>query len=179
MLYHAIMVFGLNEVPPVKDVEMIVVVIMMILSAMANAYIFGEMAVLVQEMDKKDIDFQESLDNANTAIHSLEIPEQIQDDIREYLMSVNEYKTQQNEMDHFMKSISPSLKMNVCKYIFFVALTHNSLCKKILKNKTYIDILRKHKFKRNKDSYLYQKVVKNKDLGDEGINFFNEIVSKM
>lgn len=53
------------------------------------------MAVLVQEMDKKDIDFQESLDNANTAMHSLEIPYNIQDDIREYLMSVNEYKTQQ------------------------------------------------------------------------------------
>ena len=49
-------------------------------------------------MDKKDIDFQESLDNANTAMHSLEIPYNIQDDIREYLMSVNEYKTQQNEM---------------------------------------------------------------------------------
>jgi len=57
MLYHAIMVFGLNEVAPVKEKEMIVVVIMMILSAMANAYIFGEMAVLVQEMDKKDIEF--------------------------------------------------------------------------------------------------------------------------
>lgn len=75
MLYHAIMVFGLNEISPVKSNELIVVVIMMILSAMANAYIFGEMAVLVQEMDKKDIEFQESLDNANTAMHSLEIPE--------------------------------------------------------------------------------------------------------
>jgi hypothetical protein len=30
---------------------------MMHLSAIVNAYIFGEMAVLVQEMDKKDIDF--------------------------------------------------------------------------------------------------------------------------
>lgn len=94
MCYHAIMVFGINEVAPVKENEVIVVIIMMVVSAMANAYIFGEMAVLVQEMDKKDIDFQESLDNANTAMHSLDIPDKIQDDIREYLMSVNEYKTQ-------------------------------------------------------------------------------------
>ena len=77
MCYHAIMVFGLNEVAPVKELELIVVIFMMIVSAMVNAYIFGEMAVLVQEMDKKDIDFQESLDNANTAMHSLEIPEKI------------------------------------------------------------------------------------------------------
>ena len=93
MSYHAIMVFGLNEVGPTTMTECIVVIIMMIASAIVNAAIFGEMAVLVQEMDKKDIDFQESLDNANTAMHSLEIPDNIQDDIREYLMSVNEYKT--------------------------------------------------------------------------------------
>jgi len=51
------MLFGVNEVAPVKDVEVIVVTCMMVISAMANAYIFGEMAVLVQEMDKKDIEF--------------------------------------------------------------------------------------------------------------------------
>ena len=134
MCYHAIMVFGLNEVAPRVEREIVVVFIMMIISAIANAYIFGEMAVLVQEMDKKDIEFQESLDNANTAMHSLEIPEKIQDDIREYLMSVNEYKTQQNEMKDFMDSIQPSLKANVCKYIFFVAINQNSLLIKILKN---------------------------------------------
>jgi len=47
MCYHAIMVFGLNEVAPVAIKEVIVVICMMIVSAMANAYIFGEMAVLV------------------------------------------------------------------------------------------------------------------------------------
>lgn len=47
MCYHAIMVFGINEVAPIRDNEVIVVVIMMVVSAMANAYIFGEMAVLV------------------------------------------------------------------------------------------------------------------------------------
>lgn len=55
-------------------------------------------------------------------MHSLEIPDKIQDDIREYLMSVNEYKTQQNEMKDFLNSISPSLKSNVSRYIFFVAI---------------------------------------------------------
>lgn len=77
MCYHAIMVFGINEVAPVMETEVIVIIVIMVVSAMVNAYIFGEMAVLVQEMDKKDIEFQESLDNANTAMHSLEIPEKI------------------------------------------------------------------------------------------------------
>lgn len=41
------------------------------LSAIMNAYLFGEMAVLVQEMDKKDIEYQENLDVANTAMYTL------------------------------------------------------------------------------------------------------------
>jgi hypothetical protein len=57
MCYHAIMVFGLNEVAPRTATETAVIILMMIASAIANAYIFGEMAVLVQEMDKKDIEF--------------------------------------------------------------------------------------------------------------------------
>ena len=77
MAYHAIMVFGLNEVAPISKDEILIIIMLMIVSAILNAYIFGEMAVLVQEMDKKDIEFQESLDNANTAMHSLEIPDKI------------------------------------------------------------------------------------------------------
>lgn len=77
MCYHAIMVFGLNEVAPSTTFETFIVILMMIASAIANAYIFGEMAVLVQEMDSKDIEFQESLDNANTAMHHLNISDKI------------------------------------------------------------------------------------------------------
>ena len=71
------MVFGLNEVAPRSLLETFIVILMMIASAIANAFIFGEMAVLVQEMVKKDIEFQESLDNANTAMHSLDISDKI------------------------------------------------------------------------------------------------------
>ena len=48
MLYHAIMVFGLNEVAPVEPIEIVVIIILMTLSAILNAYLFGEMAMLVQ-----------------------------------------------------------------------------------------------------------------------------------
>jgi len=82
-------------------------------------------------------------------------------------------------MRDFMDSISPSLKTNVCNYIFFVALTNNSLCKKILRNKEYLEILKQTKFKKNRYMYLYDKIVKNKDLSEEGMKFFNDIVSKM
>ena len=57
MLYHAIMVFGLNEVAPVEKIEIVMTIGLMALSAILNAYLFGEMAMLVQQMGKKDIDY--------------------------------------------------------------------------------------------------------------------------
>lgn len=47
MLYHAIMIFGVNEVAPVEECELYVTIVLMTISAMLNAVIFGEMAVLV------------------------------------------------------------------------------------------------------------------------------------
>lgn len=49
-------------------------------------------------------------------------------------MSVNEYKTQQQEMKDFMNGIRTGLAANVCKYIFFTAINQNNLLIKILKN---------------------------------------------
>lgn len=118
-------------------------------------------------------------------MHSLDIPEKIQDDIREYLMSVNEYKSQQNEMKDFMDSISPSLKSNVNKYIFFVAINQNSLLTKILKNPEYIKAISQNKykpdkaFKDKKHINLYWRVVKQKDLSDLSIKFLDDIVKRM
>ena len=48
MLYHAMMLFGVNEVGPVETIELVVAISLMTLSAIGNAYIFGEMAMLVQ-----------------------------------------------------------------------------------------------------------------------------------
>ena len=94
-------------------------------------------------------------------------------------MSVNEYKTQQNEMKDFMDSISPSLKASVCKYIFFVAVNQNSLLAKILKKAEYIKAISEIKFKKNKDNYLYDKLISKKNLSTEAVNFFNDIVCRM
>ena len=121
------MVFGLNEVAPVEKVEIIVIILLMTLSAILNAYLFGEMAMLVQQMSKKDTEYQENLDNANTAMHSLEIPDTIQDDIRGYLVSVNDAKNQQHEMIEFITELSPSYKQQISRYIFFVSISRNPL----------------------------------------------------
>jgi hypothetical protein len=46
----------------------------MLISAMMNASIFGNMAVLVQQMNEKTVKFQEDIDTANTAMNNLKLP---------------------------------------------------------------------------------------------------------
>ena len=36
-----------------------------------------------------------------------------------------------------------------------------------------------NKYKKNKDSYLYEKIIKQKNLSQEAQNFFNDIVCRM
>lgn len=122
MLYHAMMLFGVNEVGPVQTIEIVTAIALMTLSAIANAYIFGEMAMLVQQMDQKDMDYQERLDNANTAMSNLQIPDHVQDNIREYLVVVNDNMIFNSEVKDFMDDLSPSLKNSVAQYILFVAI---------------------------------------------------------
>ena len=51
-------------------------------------------------------------------------------------------------MKDFMESISPTLKSNVCRYIFFVAINSNPLLAKILKNTDHMRTLGGIKFKK-------------------------------
>lgn len=55
--YHAVLIFGINECTPRTTNEITVVITMMLISAMVNANVFGIMAVLVSEMNKKSISF--------------------------------------------------------------------------------------------------------------------------
>lgn len=57
MMYTAVMLFGVNEVAPREEEELAIVSILMLISAMFNAVVFGTMAVLVQEISKKTIEF--------------------------------------------------------------------------------------------------------------------------
>lgn len=50
---------------------------------------------------------------------------------------------------------------------------------KILKKAEYIKAISDIKYKKNKDSYLYHKLINKKNLSNEAVNFFNDIVCRM
>jgi hypothetical protein len=117
-IYNAVLLLGGNEMGPRTDLELFFINMSLILCAIINANIFGEMAVLVQSQGRKSQMFQEQVDNANTAMKSMTINMQYQDEIREFIITTQGTKDQQDELAKFLDMISPSLKQKVAIKIF-------------------------------------------------------------
>ena len=77
---------------------------------MINANIFGNMAVLLQGINRKISQFQEKLDTANTAMKNMKISEQLQEKVQSYIMSTESTLSIQMELQAFLNLLSPSLR---------------------------------------------------------------------
>ena len=77
---------------------------------MINANIFGNMAVLLQGINRKASQFQEKLDTANTAMKNMKISEHLQERVQNYIMSTESTLSMQMELQAFLNLLSPSLR---------------------------------------------------------------------
>ena len=59
---------------PRSEVELITCTLILMLCAIFNATLFGEMTVITSLAGKKQAGFQEEIDIANTAMKSMDIP---------------------------------------------------------------------------------------------------------
>jgi hypothetical protein len=80
--YHAVQYLHAVETTPRGSSHLIVTAILMILSKIVFAIIFGEVAVRTSEMNKKHVEFEDMLDNANSSMLHLGLPPNLQLSIR-------------------------------------------------------------------------------------------------
>ena len=92
VLYHSVISFALVEIAPRTKLELASISFLMLISAMVNANIFGIFAVLLEQLNKRETEFQEEFDNANTAMSNMHLPFPIQEKIRKYLLKTNTTK---------------------------------------------------------------------------------------
>ena len=59
---------------------------LILLAYIINGNIFGEMAVLIQVLNKKSDSFTQEIDNATSAMEKIMLPEDLSADIRNYLV---------------------------------------------------------------------------------------------
>eukprot|EP00345_Euplotes_harpa_P001739 CAMPEP_0168326382 /NCGR_PEP_ID=MMETSP0213-20121227/5262_1 /TAXON_ID=151035 /ORGANISM="Euplotes harpa, Strain FSP1.4" /LENGTH=155 /DNA_ID=CAMNT_0008329071 /DNA_START=111 /DNA_END=575 /DNA_ORIENTATION=+ len=101
----------------------------MIVGAMVNANIFGSMAVIIEELNKKASRFQRKIDIANTAMKNLYISNDLKHRVINYLLYTQSNRDHQRELEAFKQMISPSLQMEVTKFIFSSIIKSNPVMK--------------------------------------------------
>ena len=116
---------GGNDVGPRGEFQLLFIVIILLLGAIINANIFGNMAVLLSSLNRKAATFQEKLETANETMKNLKVPSAIQDEVKSYLTYTQSTLDHQNELDKFLTMLSPSLKKQISKHINLDALIHN------------------------------------------------------
>jgi hypothetical protein len=80
--YYGVLILGANEIGPVNTLEMLGCTFFLIISALLNAILFGQIADLVANLGAKGTAIQEQLDQANTVMESIELQDDIQEEIR-------------------------------------------------------------------------------------------------
>lgn len=84
-VYQALLVLTGNDITPKGLFQVMIVSVMLFAGSIINANIFGNLAVLLQQLNRKSNEFQEKVDNANSAMKNLAIPEEIQESVQKYL----------------------------------------------------------------------------------------------
>ena len=117
-LYNAVLFLGGNEMGPRTNLEICLCTIILVCMAIFNAWLFGDMAVLTEMSGRKQAQFQEQIDIANTAMKQMDLPSIFQDRVREFLIFTQGTKSEQNQLKKFLQMISPSLQEKVSILIF-------------------------------------------------------------
>ena len=84
-MYNAVLFLGGNEMAPRTNSEIILCVVILVGLQIFNASLFGDFAVLSEMAGRKKAMFQTEIDVANTAMRVLDLPNDLQNDVRNFL----------------------------------------------------------------------------------------------
>ena len=86
-LHAAVLLTTGNDCGPRGTLQVSIASIGLFLGAIINANIFGELAVLVSQLNARSTDFQTKLTKINTTIKHLKLPRPLEDKIRDYIIT--------------------------------------------------------------------------------------------
>lgn len=126
-LYHAVLMLGGNDIGPRGTLQLLFLAALLFAGAIINANIFGNIAVLLQQLNRKATTFQEKIENAHSAMKSLAVPENIQEQVQKYLDYTQSTSDHQQELNRFLIMLSPSLKEIIVNHISQQAVSKNKV----------------------------------------------------
>lgn len=102
-MYIGFYLFGVGEVCPRTQKEIIIAIPILIISSIVNGLIIGNMALYISELNRKSQDFQRKMDTVNTAMNTLNLSSDLRRRVNKYFITTNSTSTLQNELNEFMK----------------------------------------------------------------------------
>ncbi|CDW71655.1 UNKNOWN [Stylonychia lemnae] len=122
-----------NDQSPHSNTEIVYGSLVCIGGALLSANLFGQLSVIVSNLDQKTNEFQKKIDQSNTAMKNIKLPKDIQDQVINFIKTTQSSLDQQKELDIFLSMVSPSLRKEVMKFIFDIILKKNDLFKNLSK----------------------------------------------
>ena len=86
-----------------------------------NANIFGTICSIFEQINLKTLYVSSKVDMANQHMMILKIPEKIQEDVRDYIMTTANSLENQLELVKFLEMLTPSLRNTINIQIFLPA----------------------------------------------------------
>ena len=78
--------------------ELVFMVMINLTGAIFQAYIFGELAVLIAQVGTKSKAKQSQIDGANTAMENVNLPESLRNEIRDFFKGTQDTRMRQDEL---------------------------------------------------------------------------------
>lgn len=117
-LYYATLLFlGVDAVPS-TTAEVIYACFVVYLGAVFSAALFGQMTVLAQSLSSKSSQYNAALDRVNQAMLGLKAPKDLHSQVTAYIMNTYWRRDEQEELQQFFDTLSPSLKLEVCTRLY-------------------------------------------------------------
>lgn len=92
MMYYSIMILGIGEMGPVNTEEYVFLIFALLFSLMLQSLFFSDIAVLVTSFFRKRTEQQGEIDKAFEVMTFIELPEDKQDQIRDYFAKTQSTK---------------------------------------------------------------------------------------
>jgi CRP-like cAMP-binding protein len=120
---------GGNDVGPRTSSQFVYLTFTLLMGAIVNAILFGNMGVMLESLNRKNESFQNLLETADEAMKNLSMPQPLMNDVKYYLSYTRSTFDHQQELDSFLTMISPTLRQRVTHEIFYSTISKNKVFK--------------------------------------------------
>ena len=104
-LYQSVQIFAGGDVGPLTTLQLAYCSSFIMIGAIINANLFGQLAVIFSSLNRKASNFQEKFDSTTSTMKNLNLPEKLQTKVTGYLTYTQSLLDSQNELKAFLDVI--------------------------------------------------------------------------